>query len=132
MRALLQLSLGLALATALSACQSQPKAPVVSDQTAALPVMERVAKGANTCWFKSNNPGFAGYKLAIELNSYSGKPRVLVVSAKRPESLPQLVIMAEGDPARLQAFGPMMQGPMAPHINAGVNHWARGNAGCPA
>jgi hypothetical protein len=131
MRARMPVQLSFGFLAILASCQSEQKSPI-SDQTAALPVMERVARGANACWFKTNDPGFVGYKMAMELNSYAGKPRVLIVNAKRPESLPSLVVMAEGDPARLQAFGPLMQGPMGPKITAGVNHWARGNSGCPA
>lgn len=130
MRALSQVSLLVAVAAALSACQSE--APTrTSHATAALPVMERITLGASACWFKSKDPAFAAYKLSPELDSYSGKPRVLMVDRHHPESRPDLVIMAEGDPARLQAFGPMMQGPLNARITAGVNHWARGNTGCP-
>ena len=130
MHAALKVSFAAALiAVALSSCQStrQPEGA----RTAALPVMERITMGASACWFKSKDPAFAEYKMAPELDSYSGKPRLLLVARHKPESRPDLVIMAEGDPARLQAFGPLMQGPLNGKITAGVNHWARGNTGCP-
>ena len=119
-------------AAALSSCQSQKaaQAPAAAG-SAALPVMERITTGANACWFRTKDPAFAQYRMAPELNSFSGKPRLLLVDKHSPEARPLLVIMAEGDPARLQAFGPIMQGPMHDKITAGVNHWARGNAGCP-
>ena len=118
-------------AAALSSCQSQKAAQAPSVRSAALPVMERITTGANACWFRTKDPAFAAYRMAPELNSFSGKPRLLLVAKHSPESRPLLVIMAEGDPARLQAFGPIMQGPMHDKITAGVNHWARGNTGCP-
>ncbi|HWU63471.1 MAG TPA: hypothetical protein VN112_15740 [Ensifer sp.] len=131
MRALLKLSaVALTCVAALSSCQSQKaSAPVV--RAAALPVMERITTGANACWFRTKDPAFAEYRMAPELNSFSGKPRLLLVAKHSPESRPLLVIMAEGEPARLQAFGPIMQGPLHDKITAGVNHWARGNSGCP-
>lgn len=131
MRAFLQVSFMVAFAAALSACQSE-QANVQTGKSAALSVMERIALGANSCWFKSKDTAFAAYKLAPELNSYSGKPRILLVDRHHPEERPRLVIMAEGEPAQLQAFGPLMDGPLKTRITNGVNHWARGNAGCPA
>ncbi len=133
MRAFLKLSAAIVLsAAALSSCQSQKatQSPATV-RSAALPVMERITTGANACWFRTKDPAFAAYRMAPELNSFSGKPRLLLVAKHSPESRPLLVIMAEGDPARLQAFGPIMQGPMHDKITAGVNHWARGNTGCP-
>lgn len=133
MRAFLKLSAAIVLsAAALSSCQSQKAAQSPATvRSAALPVMERITTGANACWFRTKDPAFAAYRMAPELNSFSGKPRLLLVAKHSPESRPLLVIMAEGDPARLQAFGPIMQGPMHDKITAGVNHWARGNTGCP-
>ncbi len=99
-------------AAALSSCQSQKAAQAPATvRSAALPVMERITTGANACWFRTKDPAFAAYRMAPELNSFSGKPRLLLVAKHSPESRPLLVIMAEGDPARLQAFGPIMQGP---------------------
>ncbi|MBY5839456.1 hypothetical protein J3P71_13550 [Rhizobium leguminosarum] len=116
-----------ALAAMVAACQTQaPTGP----NRAALPTMERVALGANACWFKSGDPAFAAYKLAPELNSFSGRPRILLVHKGSPESRPLLVVQAEGSPSRLQAFGPMMQEPVAGRITADVNRWSGGNKAC--
>ncbi|MBX5043255.1 hypothetical protein HJB51_23040 [Rhizobium lentis] len=117
-----------ALAAAVAACQSA--APASGPNRAALPTMERVALGANACWFKSGDPAFAAYKLAPELNSFTGRPRILLVHKGSPESRPLLVVQAEGSPARLQAFGPMMQEPVAGRIAADVNRWSGGNKAC--
>ncbi|MCA2408134.1 hypothetical protein GYN07_11165 [Rhizobium leguminosarum bv. viciae 248] len=116
-----------ALAAMVAACQTPaPTGP----NRAALPTMERVALGANACWFKSGDPAFAAYKLAPELNSFSGRPRILLVHKRSPESRPLLVVQAEGSPSRLQAFGPMMQEPVAGRITADVNRWSGGNKAC--
>ena len=116
-----------AIATMVAACQTPaPTGP----NRAALPTMERVALGANACWFKSGDPAFAAYKLAPELNSFSGRPRILVVHKGSPESRPLLVVQAEGSPSRLQAFGPMMSEPVAGRITTDVNRWSGGNKAC--
>jgi hypothetical protein len=116
-----------ALAAMVAACQTPaPTGP----NRAALPTMERVALGANACWFKSGDPAFAAYKLAPELNSFSGRPRILLVHKGSPESRPLLVVQAEGSPSRLQAFGPMMQEPVAGRITTDVNRWSGGNKAC--
>ncbi|MGO7018168.1 hypothetical protein [Rhizobium leguminosarum] len=116
-----------AIAAMVAACQTPaPTGP----NRAALPTMERVALGANACWFKSGDPAFAAYKLAPELNSFSGRPRILLVHKGSPESRPLLVVQAEGSPSRLQAFGPMMQEPVAGRITTDVNRWSGGNKAC--
>ncbi|MFL5010380.1 hypothetical protein [Rhizobium sp.] len=116
-----------AVATMVAACQTPaPTGP----NRAALPTMERVALAANACWFKSGDPAFAAYKLAPELNSFSGRPRILLVHKGSPESRPLLVVQAEGSPSRLQAFGPMMSEPVASRITTDVNRWSGGNKAC--
>ena len=117
-----------ALAAMVAACQSKP-APTGPNR-AALPTMERVALGANACWFKSGDPAFAAYKLAPELNSFSGRPRILLVHKGSPESRPLLVVQAEGSPSHVQAFGPMMSEPVAGRIAADVNRWSGGSKAC--
>lgn len=119
-----------AVAALVSGCTTAKPRPAPAASKAALPVMERVALGANACWFKSKDPAFSGYRLAPELNSFSGRPRILLVRAHSPESRPLLVVQAEGNPARLDAFGPMMGEPVAGRISADVNRWAQGGKGC--
>ena len=119
-----------ALAFALAACQSKQTPPPAAASRAALPVMERVALGANACWFKSGDAAFRSYRLAPELNSFSGRPRILLVHRNSPESRPLLVVQAEGSPAKLDAFGPMMGEPVSARITKDVNRWAAGGKGC--
>lgn len=119
----------LAGAATLSACQSDRQPPQVQNQ-AALPTMERVALAANSCWFKSGDAAFKNYRLAPELNSFSGRPRILAVPRNSPESRPLLVVQAEGNPARLDAFGPLIDGPNGQRIRQDIVRWARGAKNC--
>ncbi|MBC7313093.1 MAG: hypothetical protein H5U11_11415 [Rhizobium sp.] len=114
---------------ALVSCQSEPKTPPTQGQSA-LDVMERVAVGANNCWIKSGDPAFKAYSMAPELNSFSGKPRILLVRKGSSDIRPLLVVQAEGKPARLDAFGPMMSEPVAARIAADVRRWSGGAKGC--
>lgn len=122
-----------AAALFLAACQSDPKGPGsvnVSGKSAALRTMEQVAIAAQKCWFASKDAAFRPYRMANELNSFSGRPRILLVPAKHPEGRPLLVVQAEGTPAKLQAFGPLMQEQLGSRIGADVTRWASGDAGC--
>ena len=117
-------------AALLAACSAKEK-PVVALEIGALPVMERVALGANRCWFKARDPAFKPYRLAPELKSFTGTPRILIVKKNAPESLPLLVIQAQGSPAKLAAFGPLMQdATINARVNKDVNNWARGGKDC--
>lgn len=117
----------------LAACQSGVEGSGQSGgsgKSAALRTMEQVAIAAHKCWFASKDPAFRPYRFANELNSFSGRPRFLLVPAKRPEERPLLVVQAEGTPARLQAFGPLMQDTIGSRIGADVNRWASGDQSC--
>ncbi|GLU26794.1 MULTISPECIES: hypothetical protein [unclassified Brucella] len=114
-----------------AACTPKPTPPTpTSVSKAALATMERIAVGANSCWFKSNDKDFRGYAFAPELNSFSGRPRMLVVPARNLAGRPLLVVQAEGNPARIEAFGPMMQQGHNSRISADINRWASGQKGC--
>ncbi|MHB0951983.1 MAG: hypothetical protein ACYC10_08640 [Allorhizobium sp.] len=114
---------------ALSACQSNPSGPAAGGQSA-LDVMERVAVGANNCWIKSGDASFKAYSMAPELDSYSGRPRILLVRRNSSDIRPLLVVQAEGNPARLDAFGPMMNEPVRARILRDVARWSTGSKGC--
>lgn len=120
--------LPLVAAAAMAGCQTETPAPKTNG--AALPTMERIALGANACWFKSGDPAFKAYRLAPELNSFSGRPRILVVHRNSPESRPLLVVQAEGNPAKLDAFGPLMGEAVSARIATDVKRWANGGKGC--
>lgn len=112
-----------------ASCATRAPTTVTADRSA-LSTMERVMVSANACWFKSADPAFAGYQLAPELNSFTGRPRILVVDKKHPTGRPSLVVQAEGNPAQLQAFGPMISGASGGRITGDVNRWAAGTKGC--
>ena len=123
----------LALAGALAACQAKaPANPPTAPQgkSAALRTMEQVAIAAQSCWFASRDPAFAPYRMANELNSFSGRPRILLVPSRSPESRPLLVVQAEGEPARVDTFGPLMQDALGPRISADVRRWMAGSRAC--
>jgi hypothetical protein len=92
----------------------------------------RVALAANNCWFKSKDSAFRPYHLAPELNSYSGRPRILVVPAGNPGGRPLLVVHAEGNPAKVEAFGPLMGHSTGNRIASDVQRWASGQPSCTA
>ncbi|PWL18258.1 hypothetical protein DKP76_09945 [Falsochrobactrum shanghaiense] len=115
-----------------AACTPTPApGPIALDSSkGALSTMERIALGANSCWFKSKDKDFRGYTLAPELNSFSGRPRILVLPARNLAGRPVLVVQAEGNPARVEAFGPMMQQSQGARIAKDVNRWTAGQKGC--
>ncbi|WP_157015407.1 hypothetical protein [Mesorhizobium xinjiangense] len=116
---------------ALTACQSG-SGPAASGKSAALQTMERIAIHAHKCWFASKDPDFRSYRLADELNSFSGRPRFLLVPAQAPELRPLLVVQAEGPRPDLQAFGPLMDGPLGSRIAADIRRWNAGSSACAA
>jgi len=117
------------VAAVVASCQS-PSPPPPAQSTAALATMERVALGANACWFKSGDAAFKPYRLAPELNSFSGRPRILLVKRNSPESRPLAVVQAEGHPARLQAFGPLFSEAVGSRMTTDIKRWAAGGTGC--
>lgn len=118
---------------ALSACQSgKGSAPSVgpSGKSAALRTMEQVAIAAYKCWFDSKDAAFKPYRLANELNSFTGTPRLLLVPAKNFEARPLLVIQAKGNSSDVDLFGPLMNEPLGVRVAADVGRWRGGNPSC--
>ncbi|MFB2553229.1 hypothetical protein [Ensifer soli] len=129
-RVFIRLAAIVTLAAGLAGCQSSSAPPAPTHDTGALTTMERIALGANRCWFKSRDPAFAAYRLAPELNSFSGRPRILIVPRNTPESRPLAVVQAEGQPARLQAFGPLFTESQGARMSADIRRWAGGSSSC--
>ena len=69
------------------------------------------------------------YGIIPELDT-TGTPRILLVPKGKPQSLPKLVIAANG--RQISTFGPLMEGTEAGRINADVARWAAGGTGCAA
>ena len=116
----------------LAACQATPEAvvPSGSGKSAALRTMEQVAIAAHKCWFASKDNAFKPYRLANELNSFSGNPRILLVPAKNYGGLPLLVVQASGNSSRVETFGPVLDEPLGGRISADVARWAAGSSDC--
>ena len=123
--------LGAALLTACNTA-SEPSAPVVAAPKVERPVdlMARVAKRAQACWYARKDRRLAGTRLAAELDSYSGKPRILIVPRNAPQGLPKLVAEAQrvGGRNRFQRYGPLLDAKLA----ADLDRWAAGNPSCTA
>ncbi|WP_027166396.1 hypothetical protein [Mesorhizobium sp. WSM3224] len=128
-----RLALLAAAGLALASCQSTPKAtPVPSGKSASLLAMEQVAISAHKCWIASKDPAFKAYQMANELNSYSGTPRFLLVPTKHYGGKPLLVVQAQGNSSRVDAFGPLMNEPLGARISADITRWQAGNPSCAA
>ena len=122
-----------ALLVALAACQSGPKTPSSSTgKSASLRTMEQVAIAAHKCWFASKDSEFRTYRMANELNSFSGTPRFLLVPAENYGGKPLLVVQASGNSSEVEVFGPLMGEPLGARISADVNRWRAGDNACGA
>ena len=119
---------------ALTACTQTKPAKVRSPAPSQTPqsLMLNVAKQVQACWFKKKDPAFTKFKMATELDSYSGKPRILIVPRNNPGGLPKLVAQAEKRSGRTQfsSFGPLLQTSNGPRINASLRAWSRGSKTC--
>jgi hypothetical protein len=131
---MLRRCLTLAVLGLLASCQSNAPGPALNSggKSAALRTMEQIAIAAHACWFVSKDPAFKPYHMANELNSYSGRPRFLLVPAKHPEGRPLLVVQAEGAAPSVQAFGPLMDEALGERITSDVRRWSSGSSSCQA
>ncbi|KAA0970749.1 hypothetical protein FPY71_09730 [Aureimonas fodinaquatilis] len=132
MKRALSIALLAGIALGLGACASKaPQQPVAAPGgETALKIMERVALSARDCWFRAKDPAFARYTLAPELDSHSGRPRILIVPASNPGGLPLLVVEGQGKPARISSFGPMLHGKDGKRIADDIARWQGGNRTC--
>lgn len=118
----------------LVACQSTsgPGGLEITTSQRALPVMERITLSASDCWFKKGDGRFDAYRIAPELSSHIGRPRLLLVPAARPQDRPLAVIEAEGEPATVRAYGPLLSTPLGNRIATDIRNWTAGGTGCTA
>jgi hypothetical protein len=95
-------------------------------------VANRIAERVGACWFEGGGTAFASFAYAPELNSFSGKPRILVVPKDNPAGLPQLVIeVSEGKRATVvKLFGPLLATNRGTAIQRDVERWADGGTEC--
>lgn len=119
------------LAGGLSACQSSStQSPSATGKSAALRNMEQVATAAHRCWFASGDNAFEDYSFANELNSFSGRPRFLLVPKGDFGGKPLLVVQADGSTGEVETFGPLMDGPEGGRVAADVARWASSDTAC--
>lgn len=115
----------------LAACQtSGPGNLTLQSSEAALPAMEHIALAANKCWFKGTDSQFSSYRIAPELNSHSGRPRILIVPRARPEDRPLAVVEGQGSPATISAYGPLFGDPLGNRMAADLKRWNGGSSAC--
>ncbi len=123
----------------ISGCQTGASSEALSvrSQEKPTPLIVTVAKNAQKCWFKSGDNAFKAYKLANEVNSHSGRPRILLVPRNNPGGLPQLVVQAEqkgsassGTYTNMQAYGPLLGTSSGKRITDDVKRWSAGNSSC--
>ena len=130
MKAALACTILIASAVAVAGCQSTAEPSAAAGKSAALRNMEQVAIAAHRCWVASGDPAFAKYSFANELNSFSGRPRFLLVPKGNFGGRPLLVVQAEGPAGTVNAFGPLLDGPEGARIAADVKRWAAGSQAC--
>ncbi len=118
------------VAFGLLACNQSQKVSRAPESPQSL--MVRVAKQVQACWFKKPDPALKGFRMASEVNSYAGKPRILIVPRNNPEGLPKLVAQAEKSGGRTQfsSFGPLLSSNSGSRLQASLNRWAAGSTKC--
>lgn len=122
----------LSLIFSLAACthQAGPGNIELASGEPALKTMERVALNTNRCWFKSGKSEFRRYGFEPELQSYSGRPRMLIVPKNTPGGKPILVVEAEGNPAKVSVYGPLMASSLGNAIGEDIDRWVKGDNQC--
>ncbi len=119
---------------ALPACQSGGPGDALTRTlgTAPLPLIASIGKTIQRCWFKSGNQVFSKFRMANESNSFSGRPRLLLVPRNQPGGLPSLVIQAEKQDgkSKLQVFGPLLSSNSGQQITTDLKIWATGSTSC--
>lgn len=131
----MKLAAGVAILTMLAlvaGCQSESRdaGTPSTGKSAALRNMEQVAIAAHRCWFASGDPTFRDYSFANELNSFSGRPRFLLVPKGNFGGKPLLVVQAEGSAGAVTTFGPLLEQPDGSRIASDVRRWSGGDSAC--
>jgi hypothetical protein len=123
------------LAALVGACHSAPRElgpGVYRSADGPYQVAERISDAIGTCWFGGGRPEFAGYVFAPELNSYSDRPRILIVPKANPAERPVLVIEAaalDGGSA-VAVYGPLLAEAAGTSLAADVARWSAGATAC--
>ena len=118
----------------LTACQSSGPAGEFELSVKQNPrkLMVTIARNVQNCWFKRANPNFRKFRMANELNSYAGRPRLLLVPKNNPTGLPSLVVQAQSKDnlTRLHVFGPLLATNAGKTISTDLKNWTSGKTTC--
>ncbi len=122
-----------------AACQAKSPPLTTSLNTKQKPetAVANIARVAQKCWFKSGDKAFKPYRMANEVTSFAGQPRLLLVPRKNPGGLPLLVVQAEqkgttasGKFTNINAFGPLLNSAEGTRILGDINRWSKGETQC--
>ncbi len=102
------------------------------DNSGAVAMLQTINHNAQTCWMKSKDKDFRNYRVIPELDTRTGKPRILIVKAKAAQGLPQYVIEGVGTPARISTYGPLGSDALGTRMNQDISRWQAGGKGCSA
>ncbi len=118
-------------AVLLSGCVTVEDEPTVA-QSSPQSLMAEVATQVQACWFRSKDKRFAKYTLSPELNSYAGRPRILLVPRGRQSALPVLVAQAErvNGQTVFSSYGPLVGQTGGAALQGDLSRWASGERTC--
>lgn len=103
-----------------------------TDQQSAVAALQSVNSSAATCWMRSKDPAFADLRLIPELDTQTGRPRLLLLQKRNQQGLPVMVVEAHGSPVTIETYGPLMQSPLGSRISSDIKRWSGGSQTCTA
>ena len=101
-------------------------------QTAAVATLQHVNSNAATCWMRSNDAAFKDLRLIPELDTQTGRPRLLLLKKQSQQGLPVMVVEAHGSPVTIETYGPLAQTALGSRINNDIRRWSAGSKACTA
>lgn len=114
-------------------CQSQGSVKELKFHAKAKPplLIESLAKSIKHCWFGKKSQ-FSRYRLANEVTSHTGRPRLLFIPNGSTSGLPALVIQAQarGSGSDVLVFGPLMASPLQHRIENDIKRWVNSPEKC--
>ena len=117
-------------ASFLLAPPSPDAAPGKPDRSTPVRFLQGLNALMQACWIQSRDRAFRDLRVIPELDTRTGKPRILIVKAKAAQGLPELVIEATGRPARLNSYGPLAKTALIVRMESDVVRWIEGDTGC--
>jgi hypothetical protein len=87
--------------------------------------MEQVAIAAHKCWF-GQGPGLQAYACRQRAELVLRQAALPARAGKNFSGRPLLVVQAEGPAAKVEAFGPLLDGEHGARISADIGRWSAG------